>query len=308
MKKKPQGNGAPSNGGRWFLTYSDMITLLMALFIMLYSMSNIDMEKYKNLSKGLHSAFGTTSGTGTGKGSGTGTGTGTGNSANGTAVVNLKPSSSGAASGKVTAVVAQDPSNEALTEVYKDLSSYVEKHDLKDEIELQDTGNYVQIHMKDVVLFEPNKADILASSKPILKVIENALSHVYDRIDHITISGHTADVVVDPTHSDELSWKLSTERAVTVLNELTKNGLKENKLSIQGYAHYDPIAPNDTDADRSKNRRVEITIFKNPSLGNGATGRNKTDLGKQASSAAAASSPSSAGSSSSAPTSSAAGK
>ncbi len=301
MKKKPQGSGAPGNGGRWFLTYSDMITLLMALFIMLYSMSNIDVQKYKALSKGFHSAFSTTSGSGTGNGKGTGSG----NSTNGTAVLSLKPSSSGAASGaskatKTNAVVAQDPSNEALTEVYKDLSSYVDKHKLKDEIELQDTGNYVQIHMKDVVLFEPNKADILASSKPILKVIESALSHVYDRIDHITISGHTADVVVDPNHSDELSWKLSTERAVTVLNELTKYGLKENKLSIQGYAHYDPIAPDDTDANRSKNRRVEITVFKNPSLGNGATGRNKTDLGKQASSSAAPSS--------SAPVSSAAGK
>ncbi len=300
MKKKPQGSGAPGNGGRWFLTYSDMITLLMALFIMLYSMSNIDVQKYKALSKGFRSAFSTTSGSGTGNG----------NSTSGTAVLNLKPSSSGAASGtskatKANAVVAQDPSNAALTEVYKDLSSYVDKHDLKDEIELQDTGNYVQIHMKDVVLFEPNKANILASSKPILKVIESALSHVYDRIDHITISGHTANVVVDPTHSDELSWKLSTERAVTVLNELTKCGLKENKLSIQGYAHYDPIAPDDTEANRSKNRRVEITIFKDPSLGNGATGRNKTDLGKQASSSASASS---SAPSSSAPISSAAGK
>lgn len=272
MKRKPQGNGEPNNGGRWFLTYSDMITLLMALFIMLYSMSNIDAQKYKNIAEGLHSAFGTATA------SGNGSGKGSGNAAVGVIVLNKKPSSSSAASGtsKTTAVVVQDPSNEALTEVYKDLSAYVEKHNLQDEIELQDTGNYVQIHLKDVVLFEPNKAQILDSSKPILKVIEDALAHVYDRIDHITISGHTADVVVDPKNSDALSWQLSTERAVTVLNELTQYGLKENKLSIQGYAHFDPIAPNDTEANRSKNRRVEITIFKNPSVGNGATGRNKT--------------------------------
>lgn len=296
MKRKPQGNGAPNNGGRWFLTYSDMITLLMALFIMLYSMSNIDAQKYKALAEGLHSAFGTA----------TGSGSGSGNGAGGVIVLNKKPSSSksSSSSSKVTAVVVQDPSNEALTEVYKDLSAYIEKHNLQDEIELQDTGNYVQIHLKDVVLFEPNKAQILDRSKPILKVIEDALAHVYDRIDHITISGHTADVVVDPKNSDALSWQLSTERAVTVLNELTQCGLKENKLSIQGYAHFDPVAPNDTEANRSKNRRVEITIFKNPSVGNGATGRDKTASSSVSSSASSAAS----SATSSATASSAAGK
>ena len=88
---------------------------------------------------------------------------------------------------------------------------------------------------------------------------------MYDKVDHITISGHTADVVVNSSKSGQISWKLSTDRAVTVLNSLTGYGLKEDKLSIQGYAHYDPIASNETEEGRAKNRRVEITVYKYPS-------------------------------------------
>ena len=148
----------------------------------------------------------------------------------------------------------------------------------------------MQIHLKDVVLFNPNSATMLDSSKPIIKEIEAALAKVYDRVDHITISGHTADVVVDPQHSDELSWQLSTERAITVQNELNKFGLKGNKLSIQGYAHYDPIATNSTEEGRAKNRRVEISVFKNPSVGTGATGREKATLDSSITSSSSASS------------------
>ncbi len=262
MKKRKGPADVPTNGGRWFLTYSDMITLLLALFLMLYSMSTVDAQKYKAIAAGFHSAFGTASGTGSG---------------GGTALYYIPGvTTSSAVSSPLSGEALK--SEDALTEVYIILEDYIKQNDLQNEIEVKDTGAYVQVHLKDIVLFNPNSATVLDSSKPILKEIEGALSKVYDRIDHITISGHTADVVVDPQNSDALSWQLSTERSVTVLNELIKNGLPENKLSIQGYAHYDPIATNSTTEGQAKNRRVEITIYKNPVVGTGATGRDKATL------------------------------
>jgi chemotaxis protein MotB len=270
MKKRIAPKDQPTNGGRWFLTYSDMITLLLALFIMLYSISNVDAEKYRKLAANFHTAFGT----GTGMGTGSGTGSGTGNAfyyIPGVTTTSSTSSSTGFG-GVGTA------ENNALTEIYVILQNYIKANGLENEIEVKDTGELVQIHLKDVVLFKPNSATMLESSKPIIKEISSALAKVYDRVDHITISGHTADVVVDPKNSDKLSWELSTQRAVTVLNELVSNGLDQHKLSIQGYAHFDPIATNSTEEGRSKNRRVEISIYKNAVLGVGATGRDKATL------------------------------
>lgn len=281
MKKRKGTNDVPNNGGRWFLTYSDMITLLLALFIMLYAISNINAEKYKVVAKSFHSTFGT-AGTASGPGSGTGNAY--------YYIPGVTTSSTVSSSLGGTGLRGED----ALTEVYVILENYITQNNLQNMIEIKDTGAYVQVHLKDIVLFNPNSATVLDSSKPILKEIETALSKVYSRIDHITISGHTADVVVDQQHSDAISWQLSTERSVTVLNELIKNGLPENKLSIQGYAHYDPIATNSTAEGQAKNRRVEITIYKNPVVGTGATGRDKATLASEASSSSPSSATSSA--------------
>lgn len=288
--KKPSGEEPKQDGNRWTLTYLDMITLLFALFIMLYAMSSINEKKYEAVAKSFHAALNnavTVSGTGFGDGMGFGYGATSSDSAAvdlSTLLSSDAENSSGSSSG------ANGPVNDALTEIYNVLSEYIKQNNLQDEIGLEDMGTYVQIHLKDVVLFKGNSAEVLTTSEPILKEIEQALGKVYTRVDHITISGHTADVVVDPKNSDALSWQLSTDRAVTVLNELIRNGLPESKLSIQGYAHYDPIAPNNTEEGRSKNRRVEITIYKNPVEGMGPTGRASSSSAASVSSSAAASS------------------
>lgn len=289
MKRRKGPQDVPTNGGRWFLTYSDMITLLLALFILLYSISNVDATKYKKLAAGFHTAFG----------GGTGATSGTGSGGDGDAFYYIPGvTTSSAPSSRVGAGAL--PGNDALTEVYVILQNYIKTNDLQNEIEVKDTGEYVQVHLKDVVLFSPNKADMLESSKPIMKEIEAALAKIYDRVDHITISGHTADIVVDPENSDKLSWQLSTERAVTVLNNLVQNGLDQKKLSIQGYAHFDPIAPNDTEEGRSQNRRVEISIYKNAVQGVGATGRDKKTLASSQSASPASTAPASSASASAA--------
>lgn len=254
MKKRRGEPEKPEDSGRWLLTYSDMITLLLALFIILYSVSNVNEKKLAAIAKSFHSALNNTT-TSEGIGGG-GSGNATGVAA---AISSAKPSSAGNKAGKGKTAA------QALDEVYRVLQNYITANKLQNEIGLVNTNNYVQIHLKDVVMFQPNSPDMLPSSQPIMKEIEDAISHVYDYVDHITISGYTADVVVHSTKSDQISWKLSTDRAVTVLNSLIGYGLKQDKLSIQGYSHFMPIASNDTEDGRAKNRRVEITIYKSPS-------------------------------------------
>ncbi len=242
-RKKRQETGTPEDSGRWLLTYSDMITLLLALFMILYSMSTIDAKKFAQIAESASYNLGTGQGTGTGTGTGAGGAAGTGK---------------GTASGKLGTQV------DALDEVYGILSAYVEQNHLEDQIGLVNTNTYVKIHLKDKLMFVADSSRMLPESEPVVKEVEGAIAKVYDRVDHITFSGHTADVGPHTPAADQVSWRLSTERAVTVLNEMIGYGLPQDKVSIEGYAHFSPVANNNNEEGRAKNRRVEITIYKNP--------------------------------------------
>lgn len=247
-KKRVEEEEEKENGERWLLTYSDLITLLLAFFIILYTMSNIDLAKYKELSGNLNSAF---NGGGKGTTAGTGTGDGTGDSSDDAGDV-----SSEIAIGEGNYIVT---TISPLDEIYNELNDYIKTNNLEDEIELKSTDSYILISLKEVLLFIPDSPVMLEGSKPALSEIEGALKKVYDKVDRISISGHTADVGKGST---TFEWKLSTDRAITVLNYMTTQGLPDYKLSIEGHSHFDPVASNDTEAGKAQNRRVEITIFK----------------------------------------------
>lgn len=261
-KQAPEEEGESKNE-RWLLTYSDMITLLLALFIILYSMSNIEAQKVKQMAEGFSSAFHATTTDGAANG---GAGDGTGDGGIGDAVASGTESEAGAGEGAGAGDGAGTAVN-PLDEVYKMLSEYVDQNHLSSQIALVNADSYVQIRIKGVLMFVPDSPQMLDSSKPIIQKISEALAEVYDRVDHITISGNTADVGEHNPQTDAFSWYLSINRADTVRRSLVEYGLHEDKLSLEGYAHYNPVASNDTEEGRSQNRRAEITVYKYPSKG-----------------------------------------
>jgi chemotaxis protein MotB len=119
-----------------------MITLLLVLFIILYSMSTVDAKKTAKVAQQFANALGTgtsaSAGTGKGTGSGTGTGTGTGTGAQ----------------------------MDALDQVYDILQKYVDKNNLQSSINLDNTDNYVKIHLNNVLMFKPDSAEMLPASQP----------------------------------------------------------------------------------------------------------------------------------------------
>lgn len=231
-------------GERWLLTYADMITLLLALFIILYSMSNIQAKKFAKMAESFGTAFNdeTASSSGTGGGGGGGMGSGSGDMT--------------ISSGKPI-----DP----LDKIYTILTDYVDKNDFKNQISLSNSDTFVQIRITGMLMFVPDSPEMLASSVPIMKEISGALNEVYDYVDHITISGNTADAGEHTQQTDAFSWYLSVNRADTVRRSLVEYGLREDKISLEGYGHYNPIASNKTEEGRAKNRRAEITVYKYPS-------------------------------------------
>ena len=224
-RRSLEPEGEKENSERWLLTYSDMITLLLALFIIMYGMSSVDAQKMKEMSQGLEQVL---------NHSGTGTGTGTGGG------------------GSVSA--------NNLEKVYEALDAYITDHDLDQMIDLTTTGSTVTIHLKDAMLFKPDTATLLPDSKPVIQEISHSLESIYDDINHITITGNTADLGNRDAANEADSWQLSVNRAVVVLNQMAAMGLEADKMSIEGNSHYNPIASNDSEEGRAKNRRVEITI------------------------------------------------
>lgn len=238
MRRKMSEEESSSNEERWLLTYSDMITLLLALFILLYSMSTVDLAKYKAVAEGMGAAFKNPAIQGEGSGN------------------PQNPSTTGDKAGEKTDELD-------MTELQAQLNQFVQNAGLQDQIEITGSGDFVQINLKDSVLFIPDSPNMVPGGEPILVGIENLLVAAYNQIGHITIRGHTAYVDgQDSPQNEQFGWTLSSARALNVLNVFTKNGLPPNKFSIEGCSHYSPIASNDSEEGRAKNRRVEIYVTK----------------------------------------------
>ncbi len=224
-RRYTEAEGEKDNSERWLLTYSDMITLLLALFIILYGMSSVDTMKLKEMSHGLEQ------------------------------VLNHTGQVSGSTIGDNVSISADN-----LDNVYLALKAYIADHSLGNMIDVSSNGSAVSIHLKDAMLFQPDTAILLPESKPVIQEISTSLEAIYSDINHITITGNTADLGHHDAANEADSWQLSVNRAVAVLNQMTTMGLEPGKMSIEGNSHYNPIASNDTEEGRAKNRRVEITI------------------------------------------------
>ncbi|WMJ78606.1 MULTISPECIES: OmpA/MotB family protein [unclassified Sedimentibacter] len=228
-KKLKRGGGAS-----WLETYSDMVTLLLTFFIMLYAMSTIDAAKYAaivaSFSKQMNPEVYYTQGS---------------------------PSDR---EGESEAVEMNDDEEESdeLDALYSLLKQYVDENNLTEQVEISKTKEYVFIRFSDAVTFRGYSDVLEQSGRDILDVLAQGLVLVDEYVEEVIIAGHTAEVEYDKTDIDR---SLSTDRANVVLKYLEdKDVISPAKYLAIGYGLYSPIADNSTPEGRAKNRRVEIYI------------------------------------------------
>lgn len=219
------------NAERWLLTYSDLITLLMIFFIVLYAMSNIDAKKYSSMAQSMNIAMG-----------------GGGKSIIGTSDnSSIKDSS--------PAVITEE---EKLSGLKGEVDQYLNDAGLSGNVSTQLDERGLVIRMENSILFDSGKADIKSESRDVLIKIGQTLNKLDN---YIRVEGHTDNV---PVRSSlfRSNWDLSAVRATNVV-ELFVNESKVSpaRLSEVGYGEYRPVASNKTDAGRAKNRRVDIVII-----------------------------------------------
>lgn len=238
-KKKEEGGGP--TGSEWLGTYSDMVTLLMTLFVLLYSMSSVDEAKVQAISQ----AFSVLSG----------------KAADSILQYDMYQGSQPIIGGesKVDNGIDQGESAEAEA-MYQNIKKFIEENNLDNVIDLAENDTGVVLQLKDNILFESGQADLKANSNEILDKINTIISNIPNSID---IEGHTDNV---PIHNDKYkdNWDLSSMRATNVLRYFTEVKNQDPKrFRAAGYGEYKPKVDNSTEENRAQNRRVNILIENN---------------------------------------------
>ncbi|MFA7659916.1 MAG: OmpA family protein, partial [Anaerovoracaceae bacterium] len=152
-----------------------------------------------------------------------------------------------------------------LDQLYLYLRNYVEQNNLQTSVQVEKSENVVYVRFMSSLFFEPDRAVLKAGGRVILEHVGEALTQVEKIARFIRIDGHTAEA---SRGNDTVNNRdLSTERANEVLKYLEENHINEvAKLYAVGYGLHRPVAPNDSEENRAKNRRVEILVGKNDPL------------------------------------------
>ncbi|MCC0627889.1 MULTISPECIES: flagellar motor protein MotB [unclassified Clostridioides] len=217
------------NNERWLLTYSDLITLLMIFFVIMYSMSNVDAEKYKQLSQSLNSAFGGSAGVIEG-----------GNS-------KIEPGSDN----------LDSLQNVEFKKVGEEIQKYLNENDMANSVSLKVQDRGLVIRLKDTILFDTGKSIVKDNSRDKIIQIGKMLNEMNS---YMRVEGHTDNMSIKNSEFKS-NWDLSVMRATNVVQLLIDNaGISPDKLSAVGYGEFRPIAENSSEEGRSKNRRVDIVL------------------------------------------------
>lgn len=233
-----RGNkGSEEEGGNWMDTYGDMVTLILTFFVLLYSMSSIDQQKWQYIAQAFSSS---------------------GEVIN--AVIDEEhdiknPTGNLAEEAQLNA--GEVP--ETFDQLYQYLVEYVKQNGLGESIEVEKGAASVILKFRDNIFFNPDGDLLLQEGKDVLTGISAGIKAVDQYILGIRINGYTAEANSSVNDRD-----LSTGRANAVLKHLEAMQLCDSsKYSASGYGKYRPIVPNDTEENRAKNRRVEIVIARN---------------------------------------------
>ncbi|MBQ5331887.1 MAG: flagellar motor protein MotB [Oscillospiraceae bacterium] len=236
MARRNSGGGG--GGANWMDTYSDLVTLLLCFFVLLYSMSSMDEAKWQYIAQAFSA----------GKGE----------------IINVvvdepKPDNDPSA---VYVDEEQEENSQEIDfdEFYLYLNEAVESAGLQDQVsvEMADTGVYMKF--RDNVFFAGDSYQLLDEGKYILEIICDGIRAVDKHVFAIKVNGHTAKSATSSVNE----WELSSGRASSVINYmLSLDCCDPEKFSAAGYGKYRPVSDNDTEDGKRQNRRVEIVFIRN---------------------------------------------
>jgi chemotaxis protein MotB len=223
---------------RWLLTYADMITLMLALFIILFAMSTISRVKVQEFAKSISAGF------------------------DNVWSVNQPPN--GGANGEQSFEASS-----SIPAIQKELEKYVKQNHLEQQVQVHaEARGLVVTLLSDKSFYDSGSAQIRPATQKILDGIAPILKRSGNSI---AVEGFTDNVPIN-TYQYPTNWELSAARAVGVARHLIEqDGIAPGRISATGYGEYRPRNDNETDAQKQVNRRVDIVLL----TGNAAPGGGK---------------------------------
>jgi chemotaxis protein MotB len=225
---------------RWLVSYADFITLLMVLFVVLYSMGQVNVEKYKMLAESMRTAF-TIGGAAQVVDSQI-------NQAGGT-------SEDGSSKPIVVPGIPEGPTQSE--EVAGQLTSMLSSQNLGNQVSVQTNIEGVLISLSERLIFKDGQTDLPPESFQVLDTIVEMLRPIDNKV---RLVGHTNNTPsINPLYPG--NWELSLARATSVARYLINSGIAPERFIISGQGEYAPVFPNDTEEHKEMNARVEIIII-----------------------------------------------
>lgn len=222
------------NKERWLVTYADLITLLLIFFIVLYTYSKVDADKFKTMTESLASVFGSGG-------------------------MMMESPGSSIIPGNPSGQTRDMTEPEQLSGLMHELEDYIQQNGLEAQVSVTTEERGIVLSFQDDVLFESGSDRLTARAREILSKVAPILNNTPN---YIRIEGHTDNV---PIHTAKFpsNWELSAARATNVVQELINvYGFPPQKLSATAYGEYRPRAPNNGAANRQLNRRVNLVILR----------------------------------------------
>ena len=262
MKDRRRGGGDDAN--RWLTSYGDVVTLLLAFFVLLFAMSEIDNERFEQLVAGFQQPF------------------------NNPGRVGVLPENSGLLDEQPPAVTVPDPVTTTTPTREETVGTTVPETAIESEIPplIVDRSGLLDVQEKlesallgagfenaadfriterglvvsiatDDLQFPTGSAKLGPKGREIIAAVAPALSQIRNVVQ---VEGHTDNVPYQGKGYD--NWNLSADRALAVVHLLIEDhGIDPERLSATGYASYRPLESNDTPEGRAANRRVELVIL-----------------------------------------------
>ncbi|WP_053218882.1 flagellar motor protein MotS [Virgibacillus senegalensis] len=248
-RRKRKVKGSP----KWMVTYADMVTLILVFFILLFSMSQIDLVKFEALAESLRSntIFDYSSSPMPMEDPAENTDTKQSGKQMNTSDQNEKEQSD-----------SESEPADKTDDLMNQVTAFLDDNDLYNVITANQTDEGVVLILQEKVLFESGEAEIIDDGEALLDKVNRLLRNISN---NVRIEGHTDNRPIS-NYRFPSNWELSSARASSVVRYLIANGdTAKERFSAAGYGDTRPLAPNDSSDNWAKNRRVEIVLLEEES-------------------------------------------
>lgn len=236
-KRETEKKGSPE----WMTTYSDLVTLLLCFFVLLFAFSEIDAQKFQMIMNSLQGSLGVFSG---GK----------------TIQENPYINTSNLPEDDIT---TEREEIEDFMKLKALIDEYAEEMGLQTQLIATIEERGLVIRILDNVFFDSGRADLKQEARSVITYIGDFLNEDEFKAKQIKVEGHTDSDPIVSSNRFPTNWELSAIRATNVLRFLVEeNNIAEDRISSAGYSYYRPVAENDTPENKAKNRRVDIVVLK----------------------------------------------